>query len=246
MTTYKISGSTTHDADVHIIQNDTYFGKKSVSAGNYEVTIDSTTASGVMTVAKKADGYVKGYGSVEATTSSGIADLTAVVGGASIKNIQFASVHLDNMQGSNTTTISEVNMSNTFIINNGWRCSSQTNGIDVRAKLTDSTTLTVTRQEAGSWAGTIDMYVSIVEFNDESIAGVQRGDIQLSGVGTNTATINEVDTSKCVLSLLGTTGNATQEDILCCLYLTNSTTVTLQRTDNTGTTYGSFEILEFL
>lgn len=243
MTTYKISGQTSHDADVHIIQNDTYFGKKAVSAGNYEVTIDSTVASGVMAIAKKSNGHVESYGEVDAITSSGTADLTAI-GGTPIDTIQLVTLTVANGQGSDTVTINEVDMGRTILYHNGQKGSNGVNG-ELMVVFTNSTTITATR--FGSYTGDAIIKLTVLEFGTGVVNSVQRGTITMSSPQlTNTASINEVDTSKCIVSYLRCNTNGIISCQTCNVELTNSTTVTANRGAVNGSTNVSFEVLEFV
>lgn len=244
MSTYKISGTTSHDADVHVIQNDTYFGKKAVSAGAYEVTIESTVASGITTVAKKSDGDTVSYGDIVGVTSSGVADLTAIIGGgAQIENIQSAIITIPNTQGWADATITEVNMSNTMLLHGGWRCTNDVANGTLGVKLNDSTTLRATR--LGSYTGTAYVVIYVVEFVDGTIDGVQRGEIVIGAGNTeNSDTINYVGGNVAIHSL-GTYGAGSENDLNVNLILTGSTQITAYRASTSGNTTVSYEVIDF-
>ena len=243
MTTYKISGTTSHDADVHVIQNDTYFGKKAVSAGAYEVTIDSTVASGITTVAERSDGDTVSYGDVIGVTSSGVADLTAI-GGTPIDSIQLVTLTVADSQASDTVTINEVDMGRSILYHNGQQGSNGTNG-ELMVVFTNSTTITATR--FGSYTGNATIKLTVIEFGSGVVNSVQRGVITMSNPQlTNTTSINEVDTSKCIVSYLRCNTNGVIACQTCNVELTNSTTVTANRGAVNGSTNVSFEILEFV
>ena len=83
--------------------------------------------------------------------------------------------------------------------------------------------------------------------NESPIKSVQRGTISMAAsTSSATATITAVDTNKTFLTWLGTSivhdGAARRATIL---VLTNSTTVTVSRTDPTSDSVTSWEAVEF-
>lgn len=242
MTIYKISGQTSHDADIHVIQNNSYFGKKSVSDGNYEVTIDSTVASGVMVMAKKSNGQVVGYGEVNMVTSSGTADLVLSPNGAQIESIQVKIVTIPNGQLTGSATINEVVMENTMLLCSGYRTLNDVSSGNCCVYLADSTTITA---ERGSTNQDVYMYVYAVEFVDGTIDGVQRGVITITaGTLSKAASINEISGS-FVAQMLGSAGSGTLNDIWANLSITSSTQITAYRSGSAGNTKVSYEVIQF-
>lgn len=80
-----------------------------------------------------------------------------------------------------------------------------------------------------------------------AIKSVQRGVITLSmGVGSNTATITSVDTSKSMIFYLGVAGDATAtNNIEARVALTNATTVTATRDGTTNSSGVGYQVVEF-
>lgn len=171
-----------------------------------------------------------------------------------IKSIQYNTVsHVDTV---NTRTITAVNVDNSIIMNLGV---SQTGGGDGEAddyfayvELTDSTTVTATKQDADLDSNSI-LSFCVIEFFPGIIKSVQAGTIAItSGNTSNTDTITSVDTSKSMLIHLGTstTGGFTAMDdiehILTRITLTNATTITATRHDGTSaSSITSYMLAEF-
>jgi len=245
MSVYKIAGLTLHDADVHIIQNDTYLGSKAVSSGNYEVSFESTTPSGLIAVAKKGDGEIYGYGDVVGVTASGIADLTAG-GGATIKSIQTGSVTIGSGSSSSTATISNVDTDKTMLLWNGTRTVSSPSlnrYAYCYTKLTNGTTVTAVRQGT---SGSMEVCFTVVEF-EGGINSVQRGVIANSQYSQLTdVTITEVNTSKAFVNFCGwNQSNDNVRENMPKMILPNSTTVRMYLANVNNFTQGSYEVIEF-
>jgi len=243
MTTYKIGGTTQHGADIHIIQDGSYFGSKAVGAGAYEVSFDSTTPSGIIAVAKKSDGEIAGYGDVIGVTASGTADLSAG-GGASIKSIQTGTVTIGSGQSSNTATISSVDASKSMLI---WGGNETASGPALfrycfcYAELTDATTVTAVRQ--GS-SGSMTVRYTVVEY--ESGVSVQRGVLANSQYSSSREeTITEVDTSKAFCNFCGWNQSNESHENIPQVYLKDSTTVRMQLNNVNNFTQASYEVVEF-
>lgn len=115
-----------------------------------------------------------------------------------------------------------------------------------RLDLTNSTTLTATRQAA---TNTAVVYYAVIEFLPGVIRSVQRGSISMSGAQTtNTATITEVATAKSFVFNNGfqvQDNNGYMARSLCSASLTNSTTVTTVRWASTFTAQMSYQVVEF-
>jgi len=80
------------------------------------------------------------------------------------------------------------------------------------------------------------------------IKSIQRGTISMSSGGSTsgTATITSVDTTKTELRYLGANNDAVADTTaLSRVVLTNATTITANRSSNSGTTVVSWELTEF-
>lgn len=64
MATYKISGHTSKEAVIYIIQDEEYKGKRRVSSGNYELIFESNSNSPVVAVAENIDGQIMSFGNI--------------------------------------------------------------------------------------------------------------------------------------------------------------------------------------
>jgi hypothetical protein len=165
-------------------------------------------------------------------------------GGATIKGIQYGIITVLNGNTSGTATVDEITMSNSLLLFNGFRTGNDVAGGEIRIELTNSTTVTAYR--VGNNSNDCYAYFCLIEFDNGTIAGSQRGTITLTNPElTDTATINEVDTSKTIISYLGVTGTGSANDTRTGIELTNSTTVTAQRNQVAGSTVVGFEVLEF-
>jgi len=64
MATYKISGKTTEEAIIYVIQDEEYKGKKRILPGPYEIIFESASTSNVLAVAESIDGRIMNFGNV--------------------------------------------------------------------------------------------------------------------------------------------------------------------------------------
>ena len=243
---YKISGTLSDNCNVKVFKGNEYVGYLDVTGSTHEVIFDLTSSGTVTAVAEKSDGEVVGYGNVTPiSTGDAVNILSVSSGGATIENIQEATITLSNASGSDTATITEVDPDNTVLLFNGFKGADDLAAGNIKVVLTDGTTVTANR--VGSWVGECVVKVTVLEFTDGSIAGVQRGTINIAQPATsNTDSITSVDTSKSVLLKLGaTTGGGTINDLRCHIELTNSTTVTATRDQSLGDVVVSYEVLEF-
>jgi len=203
MTVYKIDGTASHDADVHLIQDGSYLGYKSVNSGNYEISFDSTTPSGLIAVAKKLDGEVFGYGGVVGITSSGTSNIVSPSNNVVIKSIQIVPhTRISDRSIVKDYTISDVDTSKTILMNVG----SYGNNADphegmIRAELINSTTVRLTRN-AYQDPGDVHYYFTVVEYSS-GIKSIQRG---ASGIGT--ITISEVNVNKTIVNICNASSTA--------------------------------------
>lgn len=163
-----------------------------------------------------------------------------------IKSVQYGTIAIGSGT-SNTATINEVDVNNSIVFHLGYTFSSTLSGsnpgyVFTNLFLTNSTTVTATRNESAS-AGWPIVSFCVVEFvgyqpinlcselgfpaTVNGIKSLQRGSITLNAQQSNTATINEVDTSKAVLIHTGRTGKgSTLHYSTLAITLTNGTTIT--------------------
>lgn len=115
----------------------------------------------------------------------------------------------------------------------------------LRLNLTNGTTVTATRNNTANGCTVVG---TVVEFKATDIVSVNRENIALSGVASNTATVTAVDTTKSFVSFLGmstTDASNTFREVLNNVVLTNSTTVTSAVNTATTTQTDSYELIEF-
>jgi hypothetical protein len=164
-------------------------------------------------------------------------------GGLKIKSIQRGTIALAGV-GSNTATITAVDVNNAVLRLIGQSQSGGNSGDSCRIALTNSTTITATRSD-----GTATTTVSweVVEFIPGAIKSIQRGTIDTSSVNPNTATITSVDTTHAWVDHLGysctDTASGSPANWWTRLTLTNGTTVTCQGGADSVTSYQVVELL---
>lgn len=163
--------------------------------------------------------------------------------GFGIRSIQYGTVTIASAQYTGTATINEVG-DNAVAIFLGNTVSGDTGGYLSYIDLTDSTTVTATRQSNNTGAVTVAKFM-VIEF--ESVKSIQSGTIAItSGNSSNTATVNEVDTENALLLLNGYTLSSTSMGYIPNLYLTNGTTITASRGNRgTTTTTVAYTLVEF-
>jgi len=166
--------------------------------------------------------------SLSNTANCGGSFTITVAGGSVIKSIHQYSITIAASSLTNTATITSVTTANTVIIWQGTTSTSSTSGAynraAVRLTLTNSTTVTATR-ENNSDSTTINF--TVVEFAS-GVNSIQAGTITVaSGSASNTATISAVGANAFVLYLgESTAGTNGYSDSVGAVQLTNSTTVT--------------------
>jgi hypothetical protein len=163
-----------------------------------------------------------------------------------IKSVQQVSITIAAGSSSNTASINAVSTATTFIIYQGTTTTlvgpTNTDHTWVRLTLTNSTTITATRQ------GTQDdvtVKCTVIEATPSLVQNVQYGTVSGTQVFTNTATIASVDTSRSAVFYLGQSGggsNGMADNIA--VTLTNSTTVTAD-IGNQNTWTASFVVVQF-
>jgi len=71
MAVYKISGTTTEEAVIYIIQDEEYKGKRRIHPGKYEMIFESESTSGILAVAENIDGKIMSFGNVTPVEAAG-------------------------------------------------------------------------------------------------------------------------------------------------------------------------------
>lgn len=165
-----------------------------------------------------------------------------------INSIQQVSITISSGSTSNTATISAVG-SGAFIIFQGWTdnkvSTANMNSCAARVTLTNSTTVTATRNTSLSDAVVINAVV--IDATSSLVSAVQFGTIAIANTSTsNTATITSVDTSRSVVFFLGEDAQSTAvANGACGVTLTNATTVTANRIGTASQTTVSFCVVQF-
>lgn len=150
---------------------------------------------------------------------------------------------------SNTATISRVS-GNAFILFNGMTCTdtSTANDIYARIELTDTVTVTATRNTSSA-SKTVTVYATVFDCTSALIKSVQSGTIvYAAGDSSKTATITSVNTSCTAVHLLGCiTSQAAPgfSNIDSIIELTNATTITGSRLFSGPTETLGFVAIEF-
>ena len=243
MAIYKISGTTTDPATIHIIQNNVYKGRHEVAAGNYTTQFDVASAGGVMAIAAKADGHIVGYGDITAVSGSG----NTTVSGASslgIKSIQLGNITITAGNYYVTKAITSVDTSKTMVLFNGSIGASSSPDREVFNYLTLTNSTTLRSDSLDHDTDSIARY-SIIEFTS-GIKSVQRGTIDMNGVVNVDATINAVDLSKAIINYTGFAVNNTNMGVAgAILSFPNNTHVRAWRSSSTGQVKVGWEVIEF-
>jgi len=187
--------------------------------------------------------------STAALTGSALSSRTAQAGFRSlIKSIQRGSIVIGNTASSNTATITAVSTANAdlSLVSSSsdatvdkWDC------VFGHLALTNATTITATR--TGTTGDNQTYVYEVIEYWPGVIKQVQRGTIALTGVGSNTATITTVNTSKARLNCLGflCTELSVPNRIMTRIELTNATTITATRAVGTNNVTIGYQVVEF-
>jgi hypothetical protein len=167
-----------------------------------------------------------------------------------IKSIQRGTITLTGV-ASNTATISSVDTANAYVAYLGHKDSDTVgNNADnwVRLDLTNATTVTATR--AGS-TGNVVVSFEVVEYYPGRLRSLQTVSITITnGNASNTATLGTTlqSTAKAVIIWAGNSSSPTAvapDSGWGKLVLTNTTTVTLERTGTAGTMIANGTVVEF-
>lgn len=177
--------------------------------------------------------------------------------------IEFASGVVDSMQEfdisisnslntTNTATISSVTTAQSCIFPGGYRSDFgqfiTLHDAVCYAELTNSTTVTATRNTASSFVPSIAG--TIVEFNSTYINNIQRGVITMAtGDTTDDTTITSVDIAKSMVNAIGATSTSTAtidtEEQTFTVELLNSTTIRATKNVTGRDVIFSYEVVEF-
>ncbi len=164
-----------------------------------------------------------------------------------VRSIQSGSILLSGVT-SNTASVTAVVPENCILLYGGSQygtVDTLSSGFCVRLTLTNSTTITATRQSSSNVAAV--SYV-LIELVPGVIRSTQSGTVALNSVTSNTATVTAVVTAKSSLFYLGTSTDDTSGagatfDVE--IALTNSTTITATRASNSGSTVVSYLLVEW-
>lgn len=163
-----------------------------------------------------------------------------------IISIQDVSITFSTTETSNTATINAVDTSRSVIIYNGVRMASNasSNSLFASVELTNSTTVTATRDSTLTTVTTIN--ATIIEFSPKIIKSIQSSSITLSGTTSATSSISSVDTSLAIALFTGqTTTVNTIDRSIATVSLDNSTTVKAQKGDSSDSMTVYFSVIEF-
>ena len=163
-----------------------------------------------------------------------------------VASVQYGSISLNNAT-SGTATITSVDTTKSCVV---WLGDSMLYPGSVQAKywpiltLTNATTVTATAPNAS----TCTTKFMVVTWNN--VKSLQTGQISMGGYSA-TATITSVNTAKALLIYQGSNSNDTgnADSGLIEITLTNSTTITADRDNNTGSGFGTglvnYAVVEF-
>lgn len=166
-----------------------------------------------------------------------------------VQSVQRGSISIVAASGSNTATITGVNMANSclrYLGVSGNNAASSTAALATLLAFTNETTITATRTATG--VEDVLVRFEVIEYRPGVIKSVQRGTISISsGGGAATATISGVDTGRTVVDFLGCRLDTSGYDnMFAWVVLTNATTVTATRFNtNPAVTIASYQAVEF-
>ncbi len=149
---------------------------------------------------------------------------------------------------SGTATITAVG-SLAFVLHGFFTCAGLNgNSTYSRIDLTNSTTVTATRNTSDA-GNAVVVRACVVDPSSSLVESVEQGTIGFTaGVGSNTATIAGVDTSRSTAIWIGqinNTSTAASTSAYCSVTLTNGTTVTGTRSGTSGTATVGFVVVQF-
>lgn len=165
-----------------------------------------------------------------------------------IRSVQYGLVRVNASTASGTATITAVNTANAVLMYLGMSQDYVTDNanIDAHVVLTNSTTVTATRNGAGP-GNYLDVQFVVLEFAPGIVRSVQTGTIAMGGGQTSlTATITAINTATAMVAYghnMASTGDANASYSR--VTLTNSTTVTAARVTGTAGNTVAYSVVEF-
>lgn len=194
------------------------------------------------------------------TSSSGNLDVGIQViewNSAFIDSIQRLDVSLTLVSGSQTTTITSIDLDRTFLGYGGWGVigGSSTRDRWFRTRIQNATTVQVQDAAGISTAQADPLTQNVIEFATGLVASVQRGSISKLGSdgATKDATITAVDTTKTFVNFMGFAGDDNSytdtDELPVRLFLQDSTTVRMSGATGGGASdsvQAYYEVIEFL
>ena len=194
------------------------------------------------------------------TSSSGNLDVGIQViewNSAFIDSIQRLDVNLTLVSGSQTTTITSIDLDRTFLGYGGWGVTGGSSARDrwFRTRIQNATTVQVQDAAGISTAQADPLTQNVIEFATGLVASVQRGSISKLGSdgATKDATITAVDTTKTFVNFMGFAGDDNSytdtDELPVRLFLQDSTTVRMSGATGGGASnsvQAYYEVIEFL
>ncbi len=180
--------------------------------------------------------------------------LFPAVGGSIIESIQEIEFTIASSAATGTGTISSVTTGNTIVFLDYGRLGGQRQTSTVKVNdhtltmvtLTNSTTVTATRDTADSFAVTVR--ATVVEFTSAAVGSVQTGTINITSGASGTDTITSVTTSRSVVIYQGNISDNAFDPSPAgtnAVALTDATTVTCTRPNSAEDTTVSYSVIEF-
>ncbi len=166
---------------------------------------------------------------------------------STVKSIQNGIIVIGAASTSNTAAITAVRLADSLLVYVGWAADPTAVTIledNCLLTFTSSTVITASHDTAGQ---NLAAGFQVIEYWPGIIRSVQRGTIVIAnGTASNTATITTVNTTKSIVTFLGTTFTAIAAvDERARLTLTNSTTVTANRVGTTDTVTIGYQVVEY-
>lgn len=166
--------------------------------------------------------------------------VTEFVSGVLASAVQEVLITIANTSATQTATISSVNTSYTMLFNGGITHATITSVAQSLFPTVGLTSGTVVTADRTGTVGVGATRVSVVEFNPSYLKqNIQSGTIVMaSGATSNTATVSSVDTTRSLVSWMGTRNNVNSptnfDRALSTIERTNATTLTVNRTSGTS------------
>lgn len=161
---------------------------------------------------------------------------------AAVDSVQQGTVTLTDTNTSNTATISSVTTSRSVVLYNGVSVSADVfeGASSTYVALTNATTVTVTRGIGNATSHTLTTGYTVIQFASGVVDSVHPFAITVVSAASATATISSVDTTRTVTFAGGMAtdnGRVSADEEMCYCALTNATTVTATRINNSSARY---------